>query len=225
MQVLGEDDAVASFYAMHQSGWPRPWQGPWNLSSDGPLRRELSRGGFQHPDDMSEAVLRSFWRRLHGRPIDLASQAREANAVREAARVAPHWVVFPEQSAVSLAHQCSRQVPSPDGSWAPDAATIRQLEEALPAALQDALDRKTPASSAQFKASDYYRQYGGLVAGGKKIVYINGFHRQALDLLAEFPKRAMSWQTSPVVVCDGGRWYFGAEYDPSTRQVRLITFN
>ncbi len=154
MQVLSEDDAVALFYRMHHGGGVL-WQSPWNLTFDGPLHRELSRSGFRHPDDMSEALLRSFWRRLHNRPIELASQAREANAVRDAARIAPYWVMFSEQSAVSLAHQCSRQAP----------------------------------------------------------------------LLAEFPKGATSWQTSPVVVCDGGRWYFGAESDPSTRRAGLVTFN
>jgi hypothetical protein len=224
MQVLSEDDAVAFFYSTHHGGGVL-WQSPWNLTFDGPLQRELSLNGFRHPDDMSEAVLRSFWRRLHKRPIELAGQAREANTVRDAARIAPHWVMFSEQSAVSLAHQCSRQAPLPDSAWTPDAAVIRQLEAALPAALQDALNRKTPANSVRLDASDYYRQYGGLVTGGRRIVYVNGFHRKALDLLAEFPKGAMSWQTSPVVVCDGGWWYFGAEYDPSTRRAGLVTFN
>ena len=222
MQVLGEDDAVASLYRLRS----RPWRGPWNLSTNGPLQHEFSRAGFRHPDDMWEAVLRSFWRRLHSRPIDLAGLAREANAVRDAARVAPHWVVFTEQAAESLVrNQCGRPVPSSDSSWVPDAAMIRQLEEALPAAVQEALDHTMPSGSARFKVSDYYRQYGGLVVGGVKIIYVNGFHREFLDSLTDFPTRAMFWQTSPVGVCDGGLFFFGAEYDPSTRHVRSIRFN
>jgi hypothetical protein len=222
MQVLGEDVAVSSLYRAR----PRPWRGPWNLSTDGPLQHEFSRAGFRHPDDMWEAALRSFWRRLHGRPIDLAGLAREANAVRDAARVAPHWVVFTEQAAESLVrNRCDRAMPSPDSPWVPDAAMIRQLEEALPAALQAALDHAMPSGSARFKVSDYYRQYGGLVVGGEKIIYVNGFHRELLDSLPDFPTHAMFWRTSPVEGCDGGLFLFGAEYDPSTRHVRSIRFN
>jgi hypothetical protein len=160
MQLSGEDEAVAFFYRGHRSGRVG-WQSPWNLVRDGPLRRELSRSGFQHPDDMSEAVLRSFWRRLHRRPINLPGQARDAHAVREAGRVAQRWAVFPQPEG--LLHQCSRQVPVSQGGWIPDDVTIRQLEEVLPAALQDALDRKMPAGSLRLSASDYYRQYGGVI--------------------------------------------------------------
>jgi hypothetical protein len=73
---LSEDDAVAFFYSMHHGGGVL-WQSPWNLTFDGPLQQELSRSGFRHPDDMSEAVLRSFWRRLHKRPIELAGTRRQ----------------------------------------------------------------------------------------------------------------------------------------------------
>jgi hypothetical protein len=220
MQRLPEDDAATSYFGIEEG-----IQSRWGLSGDGALRRELARSGFQHPADMSEAILRMFWRRLHGRPIDLDGFAREVDALREAARVAPHGVLFPEQSAESLTHQCGRPMPGvAQGTWIPDAVMVANLEDALLPALQQALDRKTPSEPRRLFARDYYRQYGGLIVGGKRIIYINGFHRASMAWLGH-AREETNWRTSAVRACDGWLRYFGAEYDPDTRQVYAIEFN
>jgi hypothetical protein len=220
MQLLPEDDAASLFGIDHGI------QSRWALSGDGPLRRDLSRSGFQHPAEMSEAILRSFLRRLHGRPIDLAGSARKMNALREAARVELHGVLFPEQSAESLTHQCGRPMSGVVlDTWIPDAIMIANLEDALFPALQHALDRKAPSEPGRWLARDYYRQYGGLIVGGKRIIYINGFHRTFLTWFGHAPELATDWRSIAVRVCDGWLQYFGAEYDPDTRHVYAIEFN
>jgi hypothetical protein len=101
---------------------------------------------------------------------------------------------------------------------------IANLEDALLPALQLALDRRPP-SETPLLARDYYRQYGGLIVGGKRIIYVNGFHRWFLARSGRNADAWTRWRTIAVRVCDGGLEYFGAEYDPDTRQVDAIEFN
>jgi hypothetical protein len=215
-----EDHAVRLLYSLRTQGWWEEW-----IAVGGPLRRELTQLGFQHPDDMWEALLRAFWQRLHGHRLDLSGFANEATRIRNASRVLPHWVVLPAETAGGLAPQCSRRAPSPDSTWTPDPNTIAQLEAVLPAALNQALLRRKPTPPERFKTTDYYRQYGGFVVGGSKIIYINGFHRDSLDMFQDFPTQALFWRTIPAGACDGGAFFFGAEYDPATRRLSAITFN
>jgi hypothetical protein len=52
----------------------------WGLWAGSRLAQYFNSVGIYHPDDMSGIILTSLWRRLHGRPIDLARQVREAQA-------------------------------------------------------------------------------------------------------------------------------------------------
>lgn len=46
----------------------------WGLWGGSPLARHLGGLGLQHPDDMSGLILTSFWRHLHGVPLDVEGQ-------------------------------------------------------------------------------------------------------------------------------------------------------
>ncbi len=121
---------------------------------------------------------------------------------------------------------CSRDAPARTGYWAPDSETIGRLEVALAPALQQALEREIKDPTRRPATKEYYRQYIGLRIRGRQVVYINGFHKDYLALAASTPpKMADSWKTRAVNACDGGWWFFGAEYDPATRQVTNIRFN
>jgi hypothetical protein len=50
----------------------------WGLWARSPLAQYFDSLGVYHPDDMSGIILTSLWRRLHGRPIDLAQQVHDA---------------------------------------------------------------------------------------------------------------------------------------------------
>ncbi len=47
----------------------------WGLWSRSPLAKQFESMGVFHPEDMSAIILRSFWRKLHDRPIELEGQA------------------------------------------------------------------------------------------------------------------------------------------------------
>ena len=135
-------------------------------------------------------------------------------------------VVFPESSAGTLLKQCTRRLtPRADQFWVPDAKTIRQLERVLRPALQQALDRQFEARHRK-PAAEYYRQYGGIVIGGRRVVYVNGFHKLHLQMFNEaYPDRRPTWRKQAVNVCDGGSLFFGAEYDVATGTIGTIQFN
>jgi hypothetical protein len=66
-----EADAVRS----QHFGIGRWIRNEWRLSNESPLARHFSALGVDHPDDMSGIILRSFWRRLNGRPLEVEAQA------------------------------------------------------------------------------------------------------------------------------------------------------
>ena len=60
-------------YHMSLGMWMRNYWGLWAGSR---LARYFRTVGILHPDDMSETILLSYWRRLHAQPFDLLKQAR-----------------------------------------------------------------------------------------------------------------------------------------------------
>ena len=131
----------------------------------------------------------------------------------------PHtgYVMVPEH-ARDLLRQCSRATPdNAQGVWTPSAAQVAALETRLPPAL------------AQVKPqhhAGYGRQYGGLIVGGRRLIYINACPAGALEDMdkdrATWAKKAMQ---QAFVVCDGGEDFFGALYDPATKRFSDFKFN
>jgi hypothetical protein len=125
----------------------------------------------------------------------------------------PAWatVLSPDQAA-DVVHQCTRATPSKiDGTWTPTPAQIRALERALALVLP--------------QADEYYRQYAGVVVHGKRIIYVNGFHRGYLEDLKRFGGDTAMWRRQALDICDGGRAFFGVEFDPATGKIRNLEFN
>ena len=125
-------------------------------------------------------------------------------------------VIFAAERARELAHQCSRAVPSPiDGTWTPSEDQIRALEGPLVALVkQEAARGDFP--TAEIDVTKYFRQYGGLVVGGKRIIHVNAFDEHLAGL---------SWRSEVPTVCDGGYGLFGVEYDPATKTFANFSFN
>jgi hypothetical protein len=135
----------------------------------------------------------------------LASLAAPAAAATSALN--PYWgVVFPAAQAPQLARQCSRQTPQAQGVWQPAPSDIARLEPGLVQVL----------AQHQVQPGAYYRQYGGLIVGGRRIVYVNG----ARNAIAHG-----DWRTVPISICDGGALAFGVEYDPATGAFTHFAFN
>ena len=134
-----------------------------------------------------------------------------------------HWgAVLPHDQALTFARPrlCNRPAPGPvTGTWVPDPDTIRRLELVLAVELQTAIDIQSDPNR-RLLAVDYYRQYAGLVIGGRRIVYVNGLHRYSVE-----QNQSSSWRTVAGHACDGGLRFFGAEYDVETGVVSKIFFN
>jgi hypothetical protein len=72
-RMRSEDETVPISYHDGLGRWIR---NHWGLWDRGPLYHDLERYGLHEPDDMSAVILTSFWRRQHGRPLDVARQAQ-----------------------------------------------------------------------------------------------------------------------------------------------------
>jgi hypothetical protein len=125
--------------------------------------------------------------------------------------------------ARSLTTQCVRAPITIEGVWQPTPADIAQLETVLGEVLSEKL-RASPPMGLAVVPQGYYRQYAGVFLEGfqeKQFIYINGFHEQYLRM-APF---GGEWRTTPVVVCGGGQWNFGALYDLDAKQISSFEFN
>lgn len=71
---LRKSTSEREMYALHL-GTGMGIRNGWGLWGGSPLAKFFHGLGVHHPDDMSGIILRSFWRKLHGQPIDLEGQA------------------------------------------------------------------------------------------------------------------------------------------------------
>ena len=149
-------------------------------------------------------------------------------------------VIFPPDKAPGLLRQCSRATPHDiTGYWLPSESQIAALEPKL-SVLVDAESRRRHDAEekqlADFSAKTgkewksrpwqlpvYVRQYAGLVQGGHKIIYVNGFYAGLPRDMP--PDRKLNWREQPVIVCDGGASFFGVEYDPQAKTFANLAFN
>ena len=97
--------------------------------------------------------------------------------------------------------------------WTPSRADVRRLEADLPRLRSPGGTPITP------DITHYYRQYLGIVAGRRRLIYVNGF---AAPPSAE---GANDWRRRPVFVNDGGTGFFHVIYDPRTRRFQDFGFN
>jgi hypothetical protein len=149
-----------------------------------------------------------------------------------AAMATPIWnpadgVIFPPAKANSLfSQQCSRDRPNGiTGYWLPQAEQVAELEKRLPGFLDKEVHRIVNTSDPRGpQMPNYLRQYAGLVEGGRKIIYVNGFLADRFSS-GDGLERKADWRTHAFSTCDGYINYFGVEYDPETRDFAHLVFN
>src|SRR2546422_11669605 len=86
-------------------------------------------------------------------------------------------ILFPRASAEQLLRQCSRAPTPIQGTWNPSPDQVRLLEGPLSVLLDRQLSALRLPYSLRPHAGDYYRQYAGVIVGGRRIIYVNGFHK------------------------------------------------
>ena len=90
------------------------------------------------------------------------------------------------------------------GHWTPGREDVFKFEARLESHLRKAADRRSPALWK--KLVDYRRQYAGIEARGRKLLYVN-FVCHSFN---------GEWKNHPVSVDDGGDCFFQIKYDPQT---------
>ena len=128
--------------------------------------------------------------------------------------------VLAGDAARTLARQCSRISPGPvEDVWTPTDAEVEAIEDELILLVAREMENAGQSPS----PGDYYRQYAGLVIGGKRIIYVNGVTDGVIE--NDLRDSDLDWRARPVQICDGGSITFGVEYDPATRQFSNFEFN
>ncbi|WHU03923.1 hypothetical protein [Sphingomonas sp. NIBR02145] len=130
-------------------------------------------------------------------------------------------VIFEPDRARELLSQCSRSVPKPgEGGWTPTVADIARLEAKLPGAFQVAALSPYAYKELVLQSAPkgWIRQYVGIVRGGKRFIYGN-FAPASVEQYE--PGRGRH----PIMVCDGGPGFFGAEYDVEMDAISHLAFN
>ncbi|MGO9796229.1 MAG: hypothetical protein ACLPLZ_09055 [Terracidiphilus sp.] len=101
------------------------------------------------------------------------------------------------------------------GSWMPSQADVEGLEANL--SQISALGETGWKSTRHIESPErYYRQYMGVTARRKRLIYINAF--------CDDPPPP-DWKTRLLVVADGWTCYWQVFYDPVTKQFSNLTIN
>lgn len=118
-------------------------------------------------------------------------------------RVSPHSVILKPKNAPKVIKSCNPEIP-PDITdyWTPSVADAQQMEALLPNFLLN--------SPIHRQFSDYYRQYVGVIANGRKLVFVSAFVTPS--------EWHMHWKSDPVAVCGGGSDYWRVAFDPQTKE-------
>jgi hypothetical protein len=131
---------------------------------------------------------------------------------------AGHSVVLSGTEGLALAKQCSRRgVDGVTGIWNPSDVEISELENRL----CDYLKEMQPQIFKDISTS--YFQFVGFMSKGRRIIYVNSFY----EWVTINPKTGSrkEWRTRGIRFCDGGRWFWGVEYDPTTKVFFNQAFN
>jgi len=131
--------------------------------------------------------------------------------------VAPtdRFVVLPSSQATVMAKQCSRAAPNVEGGWDVPADVIAVLEKNLHKISDQSTTECCLVNSKIENPDLYYRQYVGVVVGGKRYVYINALK----DTMGD------DWRAEPMSPCDGGDYFWGALFDPITGEFSMLAIN
>jgi hypothetical protein len=124
------------------------------------------------------------------------------------------YFVLTGQEAEKLVWHCSGDFrKGVGGYWTPSVTDLERLEGSLNKHLNSF------GSDLGARLLGYTRQYAGVVKGGRKLIFVNGFHQAFSD------KMGVDLSKKAVVLCDGGRMVYGLEYDVETQVIQNFVFN
>ena len=134
-------------------------------------------------------------------------------------------VVLGPSQAEAAVQQCSRAAPRIEGAWEPTQRDIEQLEADLGQIRRMRSEECCYSGAGVEDANEFYRQYVGVVIGGRRMIYVNAFPATEFD---DWPSDVVplpDWEAKAFIVCDGGSAYWGVIYDPERRHFSMLAFN
>ncbi len=155
------------------------------------------------------------------------------------------FTVLEGRHAQLLSQPCSRANPPKfQDTWQPSEGEIKELEGRL-SLLQQLKSSLCCHPGGRVKnVHAYYRQYLGIVVNGRKVIYINALEIRSLsegqsnaevlcrefrphqsDCLHGFNHASDRWRQQPIIFCDGGDSFWGAIYNPQTKDFSDLAFN
>ncbi|MCY0910395.1 hypothetical protein [Massilia antarctica] len=123
--------------------------------------------------------------------------------------------------AADTFHQCSREVPEASGDyWIPTAEQILDLEMQM---IRVMSQREQAGLRLPYPGTRFNGQYIGFTRHGARYIYGNFFPSYEVGE----QRWTADWSPfeKPVIVCDGGRNFWGIVYDMRTKQVEQPIFN
>jgi hypothetical protein len=158
-------------------------------------------------------------------PKHLAVAILGSLALSVACSARPVWTILRPDHASALSRQCSRSFPADlSDSWNPGKGDVERAEPEVTKSLSAAFER-IPPRYRERSPGEYYRQYAGFLRGSKRVLYVNGVRKAAVDEMAKFEPESARWTDHPVMMCDGGTDFFGAVFDLETGRVTEFDFN
>jgi len=125
------------------------------------------------------------------------------------------FVLAPTRTATELLAPCSRLGPqSVDGYWTPSTQEVTEPESLLESFL-----RTDPTGKSVLPLDQYHRQYIGFMRGGKRFIYGN-FYPAPTQITSRYDE-----STQPVLVCDGGRRFWGIVFSVESKTFVDLAFN
>lgn len=130
----------------------------------------------------------------------------------------PNYYVLDSLESIQVLSQCSRWTPEAKESWKPSKEDISTLEDNLSDISVLVADSCCMGGGIKDPES-YIRQYAGIIINGERYIYINAFAPEVLD--GKKPESVKK----PVVICDGGKGFWGALFNPKTKKFSSLAIN
>lgn len=136
--------------------------------------------------------------------------------------------LLPVSSLNATMKQCSRATPHATGAWTPTTAQLLELESQLPQLATLAAQQGISPAIGDRAAS--FRQYLGVIVDGHRFIYVNAAlskEKPAKATRVESPSTGTPFQAEPrpIIVCDGGNYFWGVLYDPEAKKFSQLKTN
>jgi hypothetical protein len=136
--------------------------------------------------------------------------------------------LLPVSALSATMKQCSRATPHATGAWMPSTAQLLELESQLPQLATLATQQGISPSIGDRTAS--FRQYLGVIVDGHRFIYVNAAlstekPAKAAHLASQGAGTPFRAEPKPIIVCDGGNYFWGVLYDPETKKFSQLETN